>query len=267
MPIHLRGGQAQLLQKKLNMIVRSVKTGKLYPEIFSSLEDIIDRYIPHIEERSIITITSKIVSITQGRVVKKEGTDKNKLIEKEADLFIPPSENKYDFYLTIKNNTLIPSAGNDGSNAGHYYILWPDGAQLVANQIRDYLTKKFNILNVGVLITDSTTAPLRWGVRGIAIAHSGFNALNDYIGKPDIFGRKLEVTKANVADALAAAAVIEMGEGNEQTPLAVITDVPYIEFQDRNPTHEEIDSMKISLEDDIFEPILKSVKWHKGKNR
>lgn len=247
------------------MNVRAIKTKKVTPDVTSVLS-ILDESISALQNRSILVVTSKIVAITQGRVVKKEGTDKNKLIEKEADLFISPSENKHGFYLTIKDSILIPSAGIDVSNAGDYYILWPDNPQLVANQIREHLINKFNIKHIGVLITDSTTAPLRWGVRGISIAHSGFAAINDYIGKPDIFGRKLEVTKVNVADALAASAVLEMGEGNEQTPLAIISGIPYVEFQDRNPTQSEIDGMKISLDDDIYAPILKAVQWKKNEN-
>ncbi len=245
------------------MIVKSIKTPKVTPDVTDILS-IIDESITAIDDSSIVAVTSKIVSITQGRMVRKSGVDKNELIEKEADFFIPPENTDHDFYITIKNNMLIPNAGIDQSNAGKYYILWPDNAQQVANGIRSFLKEKFKLENIGVLITDSTTAPLRWGVRGISVAHSGFNALNDYIGKPDIFGRKLEVTKVNVADALAAAAVLEMGEGAEQTPLAIISDIPYVEFQDRNPTQEELDSLKISLDDDIFAPILKAVKWKKA---
>jgi F420-0:gamma-glutamyl ligase len=64
-------------------------------------------------------------------------------------------------------------------------------------------------------------------------------------------------------DALAAASVFEMGEGAEQTPLAVITDLNKVEFQDRNPTQEELDFLKIDIEDDLYAPLLKSVEWKK----
>ena len=56
-----------------------------------------------------------------------------------------------------------------------------------------------------------------------------------------------------------------MGEGNEQTPIAVISDVPFVEFQDRNPTKEEIEELKINIDDDLYAPLLKSVNWRKGK--
>lgn len=245
------------------MNINSIKTD-LITSKNNDVINIIDRGIQNLGERSIVALTSKIVSITQRRVVKKKLVSKNKLIEKEADFFISPDNTNHDFYLTIKNNILIPNAGIDESNAGEYYILWPNKPQQVANKIRLFLKKKFMLQQVGVLITDSTTAPLRWGVRGISIAHSGFSALNNYIGRPDIFGRKFKVTKANTADALAAAAVLEMGEGAEQTPLAVITDIPYVKFQNRNPTKKELDDFKISIDDDIFAPILKAAKWKKS---
>ena len=56
-----------------------------------------------------------------------------------------------------------------------------------------------------------------------------------------------------------------MGEGSEQTPLAVISDIPFVHFQDRNPTEEELAELKISIEDDVYAPLLKAANWKKGK--
>ncbi|OGK20384.1 hypothetical protein A3C23_03890 [Candidatus Roizmanbacteria bacterium RIFCSPHIGHO2_02_FULL_37_13b] len=245
------------------MIVRTIKTKIITKN--DRLFEIIDQSIQKLQEKTILAITSKIIALIEGRVIKKSEIDKGGLIEKEADLYIKPIKPD-DFYLTIKNDILIPSAGIDESNAGEYYILWPKDPQRSANIIREYIVDKFKLKNLGVLITDSTTAPLRWGVKGIAIAHSGFSALNDYVGKPDLLGRKLKVTKVNVVDALAAAAVLTMGEGNEQMPLALIEDIPFVQFQDRNPTKKELEELRISLDDDLYSPLLKTVKWKKKKN-
>ncbi|HSA83564.1 MAG TPA: coenzyme F420-0:L-glutamate ligase, partial [Patescibacteria group bacterium] len=106
----------------------------------------------------------------------------------------------------------------------------------------------------------------RWGVTGYAIAHSGFQALNSYIGKPDIFGRKLEAEQSNLPDSLASSAVVVMGEGNEQQPLGVITDLPFITFQKRNPTQKELDALKINIHDDIYASLLTAVSWKSKKN-
>ena len=126
--------------------------------------------------------------------------------------------------------------------------------------------KKLKSKHIGVVISDSKTTPLRWGTTGTSIAHSGFLAVNDFIGKPDVFGRNLTMTKVNVADALACAAVLTMGESNEQQPLAIIEDVPFVHFQDRNPTLQELNDLHIPIEDDIYAPLLTSVDWMKGKN-
>jgi F420-0:gamma-glutamyl ligase len=117
---------------------------------------------------------------------------------------------------------------------------------------------------VGVIITDSKTTPLLWGVTGVAIAHAGFKALHDLIGQPDLFGRLLKMEKVNVAQGLATAAVLVMGEAAEQTPLATITDIPGIEWQDRIPTGEELAALRIELADDAYAPILEKAHWQTG---
>ena len=114
-------------------------------------------------------------------------------------------------------------------------------------------------------MTDSKTMPLRWGVTGTAVAHCGFEALIDEIGTPDIFGKKLEMTQLNVAEAIAIAAVFEMGEGDEQQPLAVVSDIQQrVKFQDRPPTAEELSNLVIDPEDDVYAPVLMNAKWQKG---
>jgi putative folate metabolism gamma-glutamate ligase len=222
---------------------------------------ILDRYVPELDERSILAVTSKIVAICQGRLVKSDAAEKVALIEQEADYFLPASASRYQVMLTIKENLLIPNAGVDESNADGCYVLWPHDPQAVVNAIRGHLVQKFGRRQVGVLMTDSRPAPLRWGVTGVAIAHSGFAALNDYMGRADLFGRPLRMTKTNLADALAATAVLVMGEGDEQTPLAVIRDAPFVQFQERNPAAEELASLRITLEDDLYAPLLRSVAW------
>ncbi len=246
------------------MNVRAIKTEKVTPGSIDLFE-LFDKYIPGIPEGSILAITSKVISICEGRVVPINGSDKDELIKKEADLYLPKEENRYNLYLTIKNNILAVSAGIDESNAAGFYVFWPEDPQNTANEIRKYLTKRFNLKKVGVIITDSKTTPLRWGVTGISIAHSGFKALRDLIGAPDIFGRKLKMTKVAVMDALASSAALVMGEGNEQTPLSIITDIPFVEFQDRNPTKKELEELTIAIEDDVYAPILKKAPWKKGE--
>ena len=246
------------------MKVTAVKTKPVV--VGDKLLSVLDAYLPVLNNRSVVVITSKIVSICEGSIVKIGTKDKEELIKEQADYYLPPHK-KYNFTLSIKNNIFIASAGIDESNSNGFYILWPKNPQRTANKVRKYLKSEFNITDVGVLIVDSKITPLLRGVTGVSIAHSGFNAIKDYIGKPDIFGRVMEVTKANIAEALAVAAVAVIGEGSEQTPIAVITDIPFIQFQDRNPTKQEIAELNIPMEEDLYYPILKNIKWKRGESR
>lgn len=245
------------------MKVTPIKTHKITQKdknIFS----VLDAYIADLKENSIVVVTSKIVAICEKRIVEiKSSEQKDDLVKKEADYYLPREFNQYGFMISINKGIMVASAGIDESNGNGYYVLWPKDPQKSANKIREYLVKKFHLNYLGVIITDSKLTPLRWGVTGVAITHSGFRSINSYIGKPDIFGRKLHAEKVNVADALATAAVVEMGEGNEQQPLAIIEDVSFVHFQKRNPTKKELESIKISLEDDVFASLLSAVKWKK----
>jgi F420-0:gamma-glutamyl ligase len=145
-------------------------------------------------------------------------------------------------------------------------VLWPHNPQQTANTVCAYLRQRFACTHVGVIITDSKTTPLRVGVTGVALAYSGFRALNDYVGTVDCFGRPLRMTKVNVVDALATTAVLVMGEGSEQTPLAVVSDLPFVAFQERDPSAEELQQLQIAVADDLYGPLLTSVQWHKGRN-
>lgn len=250
------------------MNIQTFKTHKITNQD-TDIITIIDQYIPQFFENSILVITSKIISITEGRVQRiqpeTEHEDKEKLVREESEYFIDKSENQYGFFLTITQNLLIPTAGIDESNGNGYYILWPENPYASANKIREHITAKYGIKNFGVIITDSKTSPLRWGTTGVSIAHSGFCALNNYMGKKDLFGRIMRVTKSNIVDGLAAGAVAVMGEGEESTPLALISDISNVDFQQRNPSDEEIKFLKIDLEDDVYAPILKKAPWQKGE--
>ena len=246
------------------MIVTAVKT-HVITEKDTSITDVVGRYITNLSEMSIVAVTSKIVSICEGRVVEGDEHIRDELVPQESEWYIPREYNSYGFCYTITNNNLIASAGIDQSNGNGKLVLWPKDLQKTTNDIREYLCRTFNRQSIGVIITDSHTQPLKWGVVGTAIAHSGFQALNDYVGKPDLFGRLFKVEKLSVRESLAVSAVAVMGEGSEQTPLAVISDVPFVSFQNRNPTKEEVDSLAISREEDLFWPIMKNAPWKKGK--
>lgn len=247
------------------MKVTAIQTRKVIPGKDRNLFSVLDEFLPQLKERVIVAVTSKIVSICESRVVKNEPGLKDRLIVQEADYYLPRTSSKYDVVLTIKGGAMSFSSGIDESNGAGFLILWPKNPQKSANDIRMHLQKKHNVKNLGVIITDTSSIPLRWGQRGVfVLAYTGFAPLNSYIGKPDIFGRKLKMTSASIADALGTSSVLVMGEGKEQTPLVVIEDIPFVRFQSKHPTKSQLQKLKMPLQDDLYEPLLTSVKWKKG---
>ncbi len=246
------------------MIITAIKTSKITVRS-QTLTSLLDQYITALPERSVVAVTSKIVSLCEGSAIPAGSADKETLLVQESDKYLPASFSKYGHHFTITEDTLIPMAGIDESNADDNFVLWPRDVQNTCNEIREYLSVRFGLKEVGVIITDSTTQPLRRGTSGICLAHSGFLAVHDYIGTPDLFDRTLKITRANVSGGLAAAAVLCMGEGAEQTPLAVISDVDFVEFQSRNPSVEELEFLHISLDDDLFSPFLSTAPWQSGQ--
>lgn len=248
------------------MIVTAYKTKKVLKG--DNLFEILDEYLPeNIADKSIVAVASKIVGICEGRVEEDSSDEhRDELAKKEADLYLPREYNQYGFMITIKNGIMIASGGVDHSNVKDALVMWPSNPQKSTNEIREYLIKKYGHQDLGVIITDSKTTPIRFGVTGVAIAHSGFEALKNYVGTPDIFGRIMQAEKTNVADSLATSATVVTGEGNEQQPLCVIEDIPFVVFQKRNPTDEEIKNLRIEIGDDIYSSLLTSVDWKKGGN-
>ncbi len=246
------------------MIVRPIRTHKITAKD-KDIFKILDRYVTSFKNNSILAITSKIISICEGSIISTDYANKDKLITDNASHYLERGKSKYNVMLTITDDNLVPSAGIDESNGFGNYILRPKNPQKTANSIREYLRKRFKRKHVGVLITDSRTTPLRWGTTGMMIANSGFEALNDFIGKPDLFGRKLIMTKVGIADGLSASAVLVMGEGNEQQPLVVIENTPFVKFQERNPTSKELRDLRIAIKDDLYAPILTKADWKKKK--
>ena len=135
------------------------------------------------------------------------------------------------FVLTLKNDFLSPNAGIDTSNApeGHVVLL-PKNPDKSAREIRRKFEDTYNC-NIAVIIGDSRTHPLRWGCVGIAIGCSGIEAVEDVRGNKDLFGKPLRVTRKAVADNIASAAQILMGEADESVPAVIVRGTP-VEIKD-----------------------------------
>lgn len=204
-----------------------------------------------IQEGSLLAVTSKIVSLAEGRVVPREAFSKEELVRREADQFL--GEIGYGCFLTIKEGMLIPSSGIDESNSeSGGYILYPQDPFASTERLYHELRAAWKISKLGIILTDSHTTPLRRGVTGISLAWAGFRPLKNMIGSKDLFGRELQMTQMNLADGISAAAVMLMGEGAECCPLAII-DGAAVEFSDQ--VHRK--DLHIPLQEDLYFPILK----------
>ena len=232
------------------MQVRAIKT-----KVFKEKEDLIvfiSRYIKKLPEKSVLVVTSKIVALSEGRVVvAKNEKEKEAIIRAESSFAM---KTKYT-WLTIKDGMVLASAGVDESNADGKIILLPKDSFKSAEYIRNIFKKKFKIKNLGVVITDSRLLPLRAGVVGVALGYAGFKGVRNYIGLPDIFGRPLKMTETDIADAIATSAVLLMGEGSECQPLALISDAPIV-FTDEVNKKE----LMIDPKEDVYAPLFKKLK-------
>jgi putative folate metabolism gamma-glutamate ligase len=251
------------------MKLTAISSPKIYAD--DDLLSILDECLPNLEEDSIIAVTSKVVSLWEGAVIPQKSIDKHTLIKQEAESYLHPSPDApHPFYLTIKHNLLIPSAGIDESNSGSnnendgQYILYPKDPFASLENIWKHLRARHNLQNLGVIMTDSHTTPFRRGVTGIALAWCGFDPLKNYAGTPDCFGRTLRFTSRNNIDGLAAAAVFMMCEGSEQTPFCLIENLKDIVFSKNPPSNDERTHMLVPMKEDLYGPLLDYAPWVKG---
>mgnify|MGYP001619376017 CR=1 FL=1 len=231
------------------MIITPIKT-----RIFIEGEDLVNfitKHIKRLPEQTVLVVTSKIVALAEKRTVIIENIQtKVELIKKESDYAVPTKL----VWLTIKDGMVMATAGIDESNANGKLILLPKNSFKSAYKLRMVLKQHYKIKNLGILITDSRTIPLRSGVTGVAVGYAGFKGIKDYVGAEDIYGRKFKFERVNVADSLATAAVLTMGEGNEQKPLAVMTETG-IKFCDKIKRNE----LRIDIQDDMYRPLFEKL--------
>ncbi len=218
-------------------------------------------------DRCVVVVASKIVSIAEGRLTGTAGDREHlhRLVRAEAEHYLEPHSSRYGVMLTIKGNWMFVNAGIDQSNAAGRLALWPRDPQRSVNELwRQLREHTGGRRRLGLVMADSGGVPLNWGVIGRGIAHCGFQALRSYVGAPDLYGRPMTMEKTNLVQSIAAAAVLEMGEGSEQTPVAVVGGIGNIRFQQREPTAAELCALRIALEDDVYAPLLTSVPWQRG---
>ncbi|MDR1683930.1 MAG: coenzyme F420-0:L-glutamate ligase [Elusimicrobiota bacterium] len=228
------------------MIITPVKT-----EVFKAKQNLpvfIFKHLPRVSDGSIIAVSSKVAALWENRIFA--ASDFEKQIKKESSHYLKTAL----CYLTIKDGMIMTNAGIDKSNAAGKIILLPKDSYKAAAKLRGALIKKYKVKNLGIILTDSMILPLRAGVIAAAVGYAGFEGVKDYRGKKDINGRKLKLTLVNIADSLATAAALVMGEGAEQCPLAVIENA-LVKFSAKTKKAE----IKYPAPQDLYYPLLQNL--------
>jgi coenzyme F420-0:L-glutamate ligase/coenzyme F420-1:gamma-L-glutamate ligase len=108
-------------------------------------------------------------------------------------------------------------AGGEGDGDGERVLLLPRDPDASAAALRTNLEEACGA-KLGVIINDSFGRAWRNGVVGVALGAAGVPSLRDMVGVPDLFGRKMRVTEVAIADEIAAAASLLMGQAAEGQP-------------------------------------------------
>jgi coenzyme F420-0:L-glutamate ligase/coenzyme F420-1:gamma-L-glutamate ligase len=241
--------------------VRGILTGVIRPgeDIVSVLTHALSSTNDALIEGDIIVIAESALATAEGRLIhlgevtpsEKAMTlaDEFGLDPREAEVVIQESDSIVGgvpgFLLCMKNGTLLPNAGVDASNAPQGYLVpLPRDPDQSADRIRKEILARCGV-NTGVIVADSRTHAMRVGCSGVAIGCAGMPSVIDDRGRYDLFGRKLLVTKRALADNIATAAELVMGEADECIPIAIIRGIGI-------PLSEDVGIEAIAAEECLF---------------
>jgi coenzyme F420-0:L-glutamate ligase/coenzyme F420-1:gamma-L-glutamate ligase len=201
-----------------------------------------------LENNDVFVIAQKIVSKAEGRAVNlaavtpsQRANELARQIDKDArvvELILQESNEVLRTRLgTIvvehKLGFVCANAGIDHSNVAElgdtneeWVLLLPMEPDRSAEELRNEI-KSITGKQIGILIIDSHGRAWRNGTVGTAIGLAGLPGLQDLRGQPDLFGFELRITQVGVADELAAAASLVMGQAAEGTPIVLVRGFPY----------------------------------------
>jgi coenzyme F420-0:L-glutamate ligase/coenzyme F420-1:gamma-L-glutamate ligase len=201
-----------------------------------------------LERGDVIVLAQKIVSKAEGRMVDLVTVNPSEQAQRWAeetskdprllDLILRESSQVLRTRpgLIIVEHRLgfvCANAGIDRSNVanhenttGEWVLLLPEAPDETAENIRQALEQKYDA-RIGVLIIDSHGRAWRMGTAGVVIGVAGFPALVDLRGEPDLFGNLLQVTQVGLADEMASAASLLMGQADEARPIIHVRGLPY----------------------------------------
>jgi coenzyme F420-0:L-glutamate ligase len=214
-----------------------------------------------IEDKDLLAIASKAVAVAQNRLVKLSSVkpseramrlaEKYELEPSFAEVVLQEADEVYGgvarTLLTLKNDMLVANAGVDRKNAPQgYAILWPSNPHESAEKIRREILAKTG-RRVGVLIIDSRVTPLRMGTTALALGVAGFKPIRDCRAERDLYSKRVHITRHALADDLASAAHLLMGETATRTPAVLIRNAP-VTFSEASDS----DFMTIPAEQCLF---------------
>ncbi len=210
-----------------------------------NLCEIVLAAVAHSGERlcngDVLVLAQKIVSKVRGRYVdlrsitpSARAHELSRTVEKDArliELILQESTEvvrvrRDVIIVTHRLGFVMANAGIDFSNVdgganAHTALLLPENPDAECAQLRGELKDKTG-LDIGVVMNDSHGRAWRNGTVGVAIGASGVQTLADMRGKPDLYGRAFRITQVGIADEIAAAASLLMGQSDEGLPAVVI---------------------------------------------
>ena len=193
-----------------------------------------------IDDGDVLVLASKVVSLAQGRLTRldmikpsaeaKQLAEKYELDSRFAEVVLSEADEVYGgvsgALLTLKDGVLIANGGVDRKNAPvGFVVLWPEKPHASAEKIRAEILKRTS-RKIGVLIVDSRVTPLRMGTTGVAIGIAGFSPIRDCRAERDLYGNEVRITRHALADDLAGAAHLVMGETEARMPVVLAKQVP-----------------------------------------
>ena len=216
--------------------------------------DAIARARESLRDGDVLVVAQKIVSKAEGRIVRlADVAPSPRAIELAARTEKDPRAVEAILRESVevvraapgvlivetRHGIVLANAGADMSNVEHdeeddHLLLLPEDPDASADRLRAALVARASGgggPRIGVIVADSVGRAWREGTVGLAIGVSGLPARLDRRGEPDLFGRALHVTEVGIADSLASAASIVMGEGAEGRPAALVRG---LSFEDRS---------------------------------
>ena len=217
-----------------------------------------------IESGDVVVVAQKIISKCENRYVElkniqpsKQATDLAKTLNRDS-AFIQIIQNESKKIISTDKNVIIVehklgfiniNAGIDRSNIlqnDDVVLLLPENPSKSAKDLQSAISANFQ-RDIALIVTDSMTRPFRSGVSNFALASANIPSLIDLKGDPDIYGNILQSTEIAIADELAAAAGLLMGQGSEKQPVVIIKG-----FDKKNYSTNDAFDLVVDEDEDLY---------------